>query len=135
MFNLEEFKAGKAAIDRNGNKYWFVSICEDCNDDNKLVVRRDIGNITARFVNGSKSEIQEVIGDLIKMESPYDHIKEGDLVMVWNNVSCSIDAKLRKFAGVGSHGAVKTYDFKSNSIINLWNRCLTVEEYANKYLA
>lgn len=133
MFNLEEFKAGKAALDRNGNKYWFFDICEECNDNSKLIVRRDIGSITARFINGTSSLSQKVIGDLVKMESPADNLEVGELIMVWDRHYN--DAKLRKFAEVNKEGEIGVYDLYESSLnIIYYSNCLTVEEYAKKYL-
>jgi hypothetical protein len=72
--------------------------------------------------------------DLIEA-GPYDHIKPGDLVMVWDDhVYSPTRAIMREFVKEDANGYALVRNYYDGSAIVPWANCLTIEEYANKYL-
>lgn len=61
----------------------------------------------------------------------YDHIEPGDLVMVWDDRYTH--ACLRRFAGVHPNGLPLAY-LSNPASVYPWVYCLTIDEYAAKYL-
>lgn len=59
--------------------------------------------------------------DLIEV-SPYDHIKKGDVVLVWDNVNQDIKL-IAFFVGVGSNGRIHATAFFNSESYNAWDNC------------
>ena len=130
-FNLEQFMNGTPAYTRDGTKAEFVGYCDKCASGGKLVVFL----AAYEFVKNYYENGQYIGGnsisdkDLVRMAGKYDHIKEGDLVVVWND---AYDNKLLGRFGREENG--KALCFISRTVESRWDNCLTVEEYAEKYL-
>lgn len=83
--------------------------------------------------NGEQCRGGQGIYDLIEV-GPYDHIKPGDLVMVWGTSRSRKWAVCRVFAGVNEHGKPMAFSQLRPWQPMTWEYCLTIEEYADKYL-
>lgn len=75
------------------------------------------------------------IYDLVEV-TPYDHIKRGDLVMVWDEDPYT--AVLRRFIKVDETRVWKFVASNAMSPGNVplceWKNCMAVEDYAKEYL-
>jgi hypothetical protein len=70
MFNLKDFKAGVAAIDRDGNKYWYVGINPKYKRlASELVFCDKSGRLSDSYLSGSQFNYAESCYDLVNMDS------------------------------------------------------------------
>src|SRR5579859_3195855 len=73
-FNLEEAKAGKPLVTRDGRELFFVAFDEKCTGYQQLILRTKSGNLTTRFKDGSLHNTSSIIaqqgGDVFMAPPP-----------------------------------------------------------------
>lgn len=131
-FNLEQFKSGTPAYTRDGRKVTFLGICDKCDiyplvghiEGNGQATNFTLSGGVLRYNSTSKD-------DLIRMESPYGHLKPGDLVMCWDKDSKPSEAVMRVFLGIDKDFCfVQALSGRRYSVTT----CMKLEDYIKQYL-
>lgn len=132
-FDLEAFKTGTPAYTRDGRKATFVGICERCEINSKLLAYIEGSPQVAQlFLDGRFDEYMDEPEDLVRMPTPYDHLKPGDLVMVWWNTEDPSTANVRKFHSVDETGRPQFISIQGR--VQVADNIMPIDEYAKEYL-
>lgn len=136
-FNLEQYQSGVNALTRDGCVSSYLATCESCCGHGKLIshVEGSEYPLLTTLEGNYHNDNYTYHHDLVSMQSPYSHLSEGDLVMVWIGADPDVhalSAVLRKFKCENDEGLAGIMLLDNDFI--LYRNCLSLDEYAKQYL-